>query len=292
VTASRPPARGGRIELHAHTHFSDGALSPAELVALAAERRIAALAITDHDSVDGVAPALAAADALRDRSGGRTDAAPEIVAGIEISSSLDGQDLHVLGYFVDWRSDALGSRLAHFRDERRARARAILDRLAVLGVPVAAEDVFASAGPGVVGRPHIAQALLRAGHVPTIDVAFQRYLGTRGSAFVPRPAFHSAEAVRVIRDAGGAAVLAHPATIATRLVEQLAGSGLAGIEVWHPQHGASTQKRWYEVARALDLVPSGGSDFHGPHRGVGLGEMPVPERALEDLRARAEPTFQ
>jgi predicted metal-dependent phosphoesterase TrpH len=143
----------------------------------------------------------------------------------------------------------------------------------------------------VVGRPHIANALLKAGHVPTIDVAFQRYLGTRGAAFVPRPAFHSGEAVRAIRAAGGAAVLAHPAALATRFVEQLAETGLAGIEVWHPQHGMSSQKRWREVARALDLVASGGSDFHGPHRGVGLGDMPVPDRALEELRARSEPAL-
>lgn len=275
MSSSRPPQGGGRIELHAHTHFSDGTLSPAQLVALAEERGLTALAITDHDSVQGVEPALAAAALL------------EVVPGIEISSSLEGHDLHVLGYFLDWRSPALVARLQRFGEERRARAREILKRLAVLGVPVGEDEVFEAAGPGVVGRPHIAQALLKAGHVPTIDAAFQRYLGVRGSAFVPRPAFASSEAVRTIRDAGGVAVLAHPASIPTRLVEQLAESGLAGLEVWHPQHGGAAQKRWYEVARSLDLVPSGGSDFHGPHRGVGLGEMPVPERALDDLRARA-----
>ena len=278
---------GGRIELHAHTHFSDGALSPAELVSLAAERGLTALAITDHDSVDGVPPAIAAAGALGTAQAANGPAPPEIIAGIEISSALEGNDVHVLGYFVDWRSATLASRLERFREERRARARAILDRLASLGVPIAEEEVFASAGPGVVGRPHIAHALLRAGHVPSIDVAFQRYLGTRGSAFVPRPAFHSGEAVRVIREAGGAAVVAHPASLATRLVEQLAEAGLAGIEVWHPQHGMATQRRWRELARALDLVASGGSDFHGPHRGAGLGEMPVPARSLAELRERA-----
>jgi len=289
VTSGRSPAVGGRIELHAHTHFSDGTLSPADLVALATTRGLTALAITDHDSVAGVAPAMTAADALRAARTEDGAAPPEIVAGIEVSSALEGNDVHVLGYFVDWRSEALASRLERFREERRARARAILDRLAVLGVPVAEEEVFASAGPGVVGRPHIAHALLRAGYVPTIDVAFQRYLGTHGSAFVARPTFHSAEAVRVIREAGGAAVVAHPASLAARLIEQLAEAGLAGIEVWHPQHGTATQRRWRELARTLDLVASGGSDFHGPHRGVGLGEMPVPERALAELRARAQP---
>lgn len=276
MSSPRPPhAVGRRLELHAHTHFSDGTLSPAALVELALERGLAALAVTDHDSVEGVAPAIAAA-------AGRL----EIVPGIEISSTLEGFDLHVLGYFVDAGSESLARRLAKFREERRERARAILDRLATLGAAVPAEEVFAAAGPGVVGRPHIAQALLRAGHVPSIEVAFQRFLGGRGSAFVPRPAFHSTEAVEVIREAGGVAVLAHPSLVPRRLVEQLAAAGLTGLEVWHPQHGTAAQRQWREVARDLDLVASGGSDFHGPHRGAGLGEMPVPERVLDELRAR------
>ncbi len=277
MRSSRPLHAGGRrLELHAHTHFSDGVLSPEALVALALERGLRALAVTDHDSVEGVAPALAAATGQL-----------EVVPGIEVSSTLEGHDLHVLGYFVDAGSVPLSQRLALFREERRERARAILERLESLGVPVSADEVFDAAGPGVVGRPHIAQALLRAGHVASIDAAFQKYLGTRGSAFVPRPAFASAEAVRIIREAGGVAVLAHPGLLERRLVEQLAEAGLAGIEVWHPQHGASAQRRWREIAEDLGLVASGGSDFHGPHRGAGLGEMPVPERTIDDLRARA-----
>jgi hypothetical protein len=274
---TRPPSPGGRrLELHAHTHFSDGALSPEQLVDLAVERGLFALAVTDHDSVEGIAPAIAAAlDRL------------ELVPGIEISSTFEGQDLHILGYFVDPESAMLRERLARFRDERRQRALAVVARLAELGAPVSADEVFASAGPGVVGRPHVAQALVRAGHVMTIELAFQKYLGPRGSAFVPRPAFPSAEAVGVIRDAGGVAVLAHPGLVARRTVETLVEAGLAGIEVWHPQHNPAAQKRWFEVARELGLVPSGGSDFHGPHRGAGLGDMPVPERSLDDLRARA-----
>jgi predicted metal-dependent phosphoesterase TrpH len=276
MTSPRPQgAVGHRLELHAHTHFSDGTLSPAALVELAVERGLTALAITDHDSVEGVPSAMDAAN-------GRL----EIVPGIEVSSTLEGHDLHVLGYFVDVGSETLARRLERFREERRERARAIMERLATLGAAVPAEEVFAAAGPGVVGRPHIAQALLRAGHVPSIEVAFQRFLGGRGSAFVPRPAFHSTEAVQVIREAGGVAVLAHPALMPRRLVEPLVEAGLAGLEVWHPQHGTSAQRLWREVARDLGLIASGGSDFHGPHRGAGLGDMPVPARVLDDLRAR------
>src|SRR5262249_2375659 len=158
--------------------------------------------------------------------------------GIEISSSLEGNDLHVLGYFIDGSSPLLTTRLLRFREERRTRARQILQRLAELGVPGSEQEAFEAAGPGRGGRPHIAHALRRAGRVPPLDMAFQRSLGVRGAACVPRPAFASTEAVRLIRDTGGVAVLAHPASVATRLVEQLAASGLAGLEVWHPQHGA------------------------------------------------------
>ncbi|MEQ1832912.1 MAG: PHP domain-containing protein [Candidatus Eisenbacteria bacterium] len=277
MTSVRPPHPGGRrLELHAHTHFSDGQLSPGALVELALDRGVNVLAVTDHDSVDGIAPAIAAA-------GTRL----EVVPGIEISSALEGHDLHILGYFFDPSSAALRERLVSFREERRQRALAIIARLAELGVPVSADEVFESAGPGVVGRPHVAHALLRAGHVMTMEQAFQKYLGLRGEAYVPRPEFASAEAIRAVRDAGGVAVLAHPGTLATRIVEQLCEAGLGGVEVWHPQHGSAAQRRWYETAKALGLVPSGGSDFHGPHRGAGLGDMPVPERTLDDLRARA-----
>ena len=279
MTAPRPPLPvGGRLELHAHTHFSDGLLSPAELVERAIERGITALAITDHDVVEGVAPAQAAA-------AGRL----EIVPGIEVSSSHEGLDLHILGYFIDPTHEGLLARLALFRDERRQRALAIVERLATLGVPVNPDDVFAAAGPGVVGRPHVAQALLKAGHVPSMEAAFTRYLGTRGEAFVPRPEFPSVEAVRTIVEAGGVAVLAHPGSLARRIVETLTEAGLGGVEVWHPQHGITAQRKWYEIAQDLKLVPSGGSDFHGPHRGVGMGEMPVPPRTIEDLRARTTP---
>lgn len=277
MTAGRPPAPGGRrVDLHAHTHFSDGQLAPDALVALARERGLAALGVTDHDAVDGIEPARAAAPR-----------GLEVVPGIEISSTLEGHDLHVLGYFLDAADARLRERLAAFREERRQRALAILARLRALGVGVGEAEVFAAAGPGVVGRPHVAHALVRAGHVPTLDAAFQRYLGPQGSAYVARPAFRSEDAIETIHAAGGAAVLAHPGMLAPRLVELLAEAGLDGVEVWHPQHGPALVRRWRETARRLELVPSGGSDFHGVHRGAGLGDLPVPESTVARLRERA-----
>lgn len=273
------PARAGarRVDLHAHTLFSDGQLTPEALIARALERELYALAITDHDTVEGVPRAIAAAPATL-----------VVVPGIEISTSLDGADLHVLGYFVRPGDATLDRRLAGFREERRQRALAILERLEALGAPVGAAEVFAAAEPGVVGRPHVAAALVRAGHVPSVDVAFQRYLGPRGAAFIPRPAFSPREAIAVIRAAGGAAVLAHPpGSLADSTVVQLAGEGLAGLEVWHPQHGATAHRRWRALAKRLGLIETGGSDFHGTHRGADLGDMPVPERAVDELRAAA-----
>jgi predicted metal-dependent phosphoesterase TrpH len=271
VRPARPAGR--RVDLHAHTFFSDGQLSPEELVEHALSRGLVALAVTDHDTVEGVARALVA-------GGGRI----RIVPGIEISSVLDGHDLHVLGFFIDYQSESLREKLDSFREERRGRALAIMQRLRDLGVPVDETAVFAAAGPGVVGRPHVAHALVRSGHVPSVEAAFQQYLGPNGRAFVPRPAFQSEDAIACIREAGGASVLAHPgAQLPVVLVERLKRAGLDGIEVWHPQHGSAAVRRWREVARELKLIESGGSDFHGTHRGAGLGDLPVPERAVDAL---------
>ncbi len=274
MKAARPArTEGRRVDLHAHTFFSDGQLSPEELVEHALSRSLVALGVTDHDTVEGIARALVA-------GGGRI----RIVPGIEISSMLEGYDLHVLGYFIDYQSESLRERLESFRTERHNRALAIMERLRELGVPVDETAVFGAAGPGVVGRPHVAHALVRAGHVPSVEAAFQQYLGPRGRAFIQRPEFHSEDAIACIREAGGASVLAHPgAQLPVTLVERLRSAGLDGIEIWHPQHGTAAVRRWREVARRLHLIESGGSDFHGTHRGAGLGDLPVPERAVEAL---------
>lgn len=274
MTGARPPRTGGRrVDLHSHTFFSDGQLSPEELVDHAESRQLVALAITDHDTVEAMPRALAAAE-------GRL----RLVPGIEISSTMGEWDLHMLGYFIDYQSESLLDRLMAFRGERRQRALAIMQRLREQGAPVDEKAVFAAAEPGVVGRPHVAQALLRAGHVPSVEAAFQKFLGSRGTAFVPRPAFPTEEAIACIRDAGGAAVLAHPGPgLPELVVERLKEAGLDGLEVWHPMHGAPAIRKWRLAAKRLHLIESGGSDFHGTHRGAALGDMPVPERTVELL---------
>src|SRR5204863_3392274 len=178
---------------------SDGALTPQALVMRAIGRGLSALAITDHDSLEALGPAReAAAQAI------------EIVPGIEISCMLDHGELHVLGYYVDPADERLAARLARFRVERLERALAMVQRLASIGLVVDPERVLELAGPGVVGRPHVAEALLQAGHVANVDEAFKRYLGPHGQAYVTRPVFEAGEAIALIHGAGGVAVLAHP----------------------------------------------------------------------------------
>ena len=275
----RPPPRaaGRRVDLHSHTIFSDGLLTPEELVARAVQKGLVALAITDHDSVEALPRALAAAPA-----------GLELVPGVEISTSLDGLDLHLLGYYVDSEHRGLLERLERFHGERRDRASAIVRRLATLGMPLDEEQVLASAGPGVVGRPHIATALVTAGYVLDFDEAFRRYLGIQGSAYVARPHFHPDEAIAMIHAANGVSVLAHPGPMLTdATVQRLVSGGLRGIEVWHPLHGGATTRRYRELVRVMGLIETGGSDFHGQPRGTDLGDMAVPASVLDRLKGIA-----
>lgn len=275
--AERAPHAGGRVDLHTHTVFSDGTLPPAALVDLANRTGLAAIAITDHDSMEGVRPAQDAAGVSL-----------EVVPGIEISTTMEARDLHVLGYFVSPTHADLVARLNRFREERIARVHAIVARLADLGIDLSPEVVLGAAGPGVVGRPHVATALVQAGHVENLEDAFARYLGARGPAYVARPAFHPREAIALIQAAGGVSVLAHPgARTADATVEELAEVGLDGIEVWHPQHGHAQIRRYRALAARLSLLETGGSDFHGPDRGVPLGDLPVPVAALRRLKEAA-----
>lgn len=273
-----PPASGGpRVDLHAHTTYSDGILSPAALVRLGIEKDLAALAITDHDTTEGLPEAREAAG--RDLV---------LVPGIEISTSLGGLDHHILGYYIDPANEALKGRLAQFRSERLDRVREMAARLSRLGAAVDVDEVLTLAGHGVVGRPHLAQVLVRSGHAEDVDEAFRRFLGSKGTAYVARPAFRPDEAIALIRDAGGVSVLAHPGPgLVDSVVEALAAEGLRGIEVWHPQHGPVAVRRYQALAERLSLLETGGSDFHGPGRSMDLGDLAVPLRVLAPLQRAA-----
>ena len=268
---------GRRVDLHAHTTFSDGLLSPEALVARAVDKRLAALAITDHDTVEALERARAAAGSHL-----------ELVSGIEMSTAFEGADLHILGYYLNPDHGPLRERLVTFQAERRERALAIVDRLRALGAPVDLDEVLELAGPGVVGRPHVAEALIRAGLVNDFDEAFERYLGVQAPAYVPRPAFSPAEAIALIHAADGVSVLAHPGSqMPDGVIERLHAVGLRGIEVWHPAHGGSTVRRYQALAQRLGMLVTGGSDFHSEHRSLDLGDLPVPITVLDPLKQAA-----
>jgi 3',5'-nucleoside bisphosphate phosphatase len=270
-----PPGR--RVDLHAHTTFSDGLLSPEGLIARAVDKRLAAVAVTDHDTVEAIPRArAAAANAI------------ELVPGIEMSTAFEGADLHILGFYLNPDHGPLRDRLARFQRERRERALAMVERLRGLGVAVDLDVVLELAGPGVIGRPHVAEALVRSGAVADFDDAFDRFLGAQAPAFVPRPAFSPQEAIALIHAADGVSVLAHPGSqMPDSVIERLHGFGLRGIEVWHPQHGSATVRRYRALAERIGLLVTGGSDFHGEHRSLDLGELPVPFSVLDALKQAA-----
>ena len=255
------------VDLHMHSTASDGALSPADVVAAAARVGLHAIALTDHDSVAGVDEARTAGE----RSGVR------VVTGVELSA-MDGDcEVHVLGLHLA-RVDAVEQRLATFRDGRRLRAEEIVRRLGALGVPVTMDAVLRHAGTGAIGRPHVARALVDGGWAADVREAFERWLGNGRPAFVPKIRLTSADAIALVHEAGGLAVLAHPGIEGTRArVERLAAHGLDGLEVRHPSHSPDDTARLTIIADQFRLVPSGGSDWHGTPGGPRhIGTQRVP----------------
>jgi predicted metal-dependent phosphoesterase TrpH len=267
-----------RCDLHSHTFHSDGALAPEALVDLAVDSGLAALAVTDHDTVDGVAAAVQRG----------AERGLEVVAGIELSVEEDGRDVHLLGYFVS-RSDVLREALETLREERRVRARRTIEILASLGVQVEYERVAARAQGGVVGRPHVAEEMVACGHATSIDDAFDRFLGGGRPAHVAKRALGLAEAARLLRRAGAVPVVAHPgASHLGALLPRLRPAGVMGLEVWHPKHDPRQTRRYLEACRRHGLLPTGGTDFHRLCAG-GLrpGDIQVPLHILDALRPHA-----
>jgi hypothetical protein len=265
-----------RIDLHAHTTASDGTFTPAQLVAYANAHGVDVIAVTDHDTVEGVAMAEAAAAGTPLR----------VVPGVELSSYHDGLHVHVLGLFIE--PARLASVTRRFRAERVERARRIVARLNELGYDLAFDDVLAEAGDGVIARPHVARAMVRRGYIADVPSAFTpELIADGGAADVPRTTLSAQHAVDLVREAGGVAVLAHPA--ASGVPDELAAGlhGLAGIEVDHPQHGPDARERLLALAERLELVVTGGSDCHGPDTGPGarIGECTTDPDAFSALEA-------
>lgn len=271
-----------RIDLHSHSTASDGRLSPTQLVELARDRDIATLAITDHDTLRGVAEAQAAGARLGVR----------VIAGIEISTLFNGsKEAHVLGYGMRPTDDATRATIASLQPRRASRARAILERLAALSVPVPFDAVAALAGDGMIGRPHIARAMIAAGHVPDLQSAFDRFLAEGQPAFVPNDALTPAEAVELIHAAHGVAVLAHPCLFQgdlEALFTSMLAAGLDGIEIYHPDNPPAARPALLARAQRHGLLVTGGSDFHGlsTDGDASLGSIALPAGLLDALDAR------
>lgn len=276
--AARTPDRVMFADLHLHTRFSDGTYTPEELVAQARKHGLAALALTDHDTVEGCPPAAAACAA----------AGIEFLAGAELTSEQDGQELHVLGYGMDVDNAPLQTALAKFQQVRQQRIRDIVARLNQLNVPLDADAVFALANCRAPGRPHVARALVAAGVCASLDEAFERFLKKHRPAWVPKFKITAPEAIALIHQANGVAVIAHPAlNRADPLIPGLVDAGLDGIECFHTKHPPAASRRYLDLAARLGVLVTGGSDCHGMSKGKPLiGTMRLPFEYFEKLKAR------
>jgi hypothetical protein len=267
-----------RIDLHLHSTASDGGLSPSEVVYFALRRRLDVIALTDHDTVDGIAEARAAAQG----------APLTVISGIELSTlQPDGRLLDLLGYLFDSDDPAFRARLTDMRNGRQVRAAAIVDRLAALGVPISLERVYHLAAGGSVGRPHIARALVEAGYVITRQEAFARYIGDDGPAYIPHRQFTVAEGIALLHAAGGVAVLAHPCRVEDyeARIGEWVDQGLDGLEVYYPGQDVKSTRT---IARAYGLIMTGGSDFHRSYdEDDRIGSVDVPGSCVADLQERA-----
>ncbi|OAQ19831.1 PHP domain-containing protein [Thermosulfurimonas dismutans] len=277
------------IDLHTHSTASDGTYSPAELVQLAKDVSLSALALTDHDTVEGLGEAMAAAREL----------GVPFVPGVEISVKFDGPGhCHILGYFVDADSPVLRETLGLLQRAREERNRKMMEKLQSLGVDITLEELEDQA-KGEIGRPHFAALLVKKGVVKSVGEAFEKYLKKGAPAYVPKARLTAEEAFSAIRAAGGLAVLAHPIHLKlspeelVRYVEELKAFGLDGIEAYYTDHTKQFTTLCLEIARRYDLVPTGGSDFHGHNKpdiklGRGFGNLSVPDECYERLRRRWE----
>ncbi len=274
------------VDLHLHSTRSDGTDPPHEVVALAAAAGLGAVALTDHDTLDGVAEARAAAD----RHGIR------LIPGTELSVEWPTGTMHMLVYFLEPVSGPLQDRLEAIRQARAARNHRILERLAHHGIVIDHADVAAEAGGGVIGRPHIAALLVARGHVDDMTEAFDRWLARGRPGYVDRTRLGAHEAIGLARESGALPVIAHPHTLGVaaddyrRAFEELAAAGLAGVESYYSEYEPSLRDHLAGLCARLGLIATGGSDYHGRYKpglgvGTGRGDLQVPDRVLADLDA-------
>lgn len=274
------------FDLHVHTTASDGLFTPAQVINEALRLGLTGVAITDHDTTDGIEEALAEVRrlALGDRF--------LVIPGIELNTEGGEREIHILGYFIDWHHPRLLQRLGEVLEARGKRVINMVEKLNHLGIKVSVEEVRQEAKGEVIGRPHVAQVLIKNGYVSSVKEAFERYIGRNGPAYVPRYKFEPSEAIQLIKEAGGVPVLAHPGLIGDDgLTRKLIHLGVKGLEVYYPEHSKADERRYLAMAEEYGLIVTGGSDFHGDpnNRAAWLGSVAVDGKVVKDLGQRSKP---
>jgi predicted metal-dependent phosphoesterase TrpH len=276
----------GYVDLHLHTTASDGVLSPSEIVRYAKAKGLQAIAITDHDTIEGLEEGLSEGEKI----------GFEVIPGIEISAEHSPGSMHILGFFLDIHHPLLNEKLGYLQKARAERNPKIVEKLNRLGVDITFEEVLKASGGGQVGRPHFANVLLEKKYVRSFQEAFDRFLKKGASAYVDKFRFTSKEALYFINEAKGIAVLAHPNTLGMegyseleKLILQLVDEGLKGIEVYYPEHSPLEVAQYKTLAERHGLLTTGGTDYHGIEKngldiGVGRGQMKIPYTMVENLK--------
>lgn len=274
------------IDLHVHTHISDGTATPLEVVKQAAEMDLVAIGITDHDTVGGVEAAIEAGKVF----------GVEVIPGVELSAEFE-KELHILGYFLDVQSKSLKKTLKSLADYRKMRNPKIIEKLNTLGMSITMQEVKEYAQGAVIGRPHIAAIMIQKGYVSSVKEAFKRYLAIDGAAYVPKKKLSPYQAITLIKQAGGVAVLAHPIFLEQSskdievILKELISYGLDGIEAYYTDHSPQVRERYITLAHKYRLLITGGSDYHGGNKpdimiGRGYGDLYVPYALVDELRDR------
>ena len=292
------------IDLHTHSTKSDGTFSPEELIRYAQAKGLSAIALTDHDTADGIEEALKTAQILREEaqvpSGSSSPAVPDVIPGVELSTQYRGRDIHVVGLFIDWRNSGFNTRLREFADARIYRNQKMCRLLTEGGYPVNYEELLSFFPDTVVTRAHFAQYMLEKGFISSIDEAFRKLIGDDCPFFVPREKISPQDGVSFLLEYGAVQVLAHPLQYKMsddqlcELLTSLCGYGLSGIEVYYSGYKPADTAYLSRLAERFGLLPSGGSDFHGSRKkgldlGTGYGHLYVPNTLLPPLRAKAAP---
>ncbi len=283
MTAGSQNALARLVDLHCHTIFSDGLFTPEEVVERAHRLGLAAVGITDHDSLGGIDRALIVGCKL----------GIEVVPGVEMSCNADGVDVHVLGYYLDYKNPDVLQFFEQVQFHREKRARLMCERLGKLGVKVTMAQVKAVAKDAAIGRPHVAQAMLEAGVVASTEQAFREFIGYDGPAYAPKMKLSPEEAIGFIKQHGGVSVIAHPGTYhQDKAVYAAIAAGVDGIEVWHSDHGTREVAHYNELAQKNQLLMTGGSDCHGGRKNghIYLGEVSIPYKYLAAIKRRSRRT--